>query len=257
VRAEAGTFNAANFERGRSTTIDHAWWPLKPGTQFTWTGHTEEEGEKIPHRIVFTVTDLTKTVNGVDALIGWDRDFSDGKLVETELIFLAQDRQGNVWHLGQYSESFEDGELVGGQAWLVGHLEGAKAGIMMRADPRVGSPAYSEGFAPAPFFWDDWGKVAKTGQKTCVPQGCHEGVMIIDEYEPRVPNAFQTKWYARGVGLVRVGWRGEDASKEELVLNKIVRLKGAALAKARTEALKLETRANVYGSTPPAKRLPS
>jgi hypothetical protein len=254
VRAEIGSFSAANFERGRSTTIDNPWWTLKPGTQFTWTGHTDEDGEKLAHRIVFTVTDLVKTIQGVDVLVGWDRDFSGGELVETELIFLAQDRRGNVWHLGQYSEIYEGEEFVGATTWIVGHLKGAKAGILMLADPKAGSPAYSEGFAPPPYFWDDMGKVAKTGQKTCVPQGCHQGVMIIDEWERGIPDAFQTKWYARGVGLVRVGWRGDDASKEELVLNKIVTLSAAELAKARAEALKLEARANVYGTTQPSRR---
>jgi len=45
---------------GRSENIDHAWWPLKPGTQWVFDGYTEEEGKRTPHRLVFTVTDLTR-----------------------------------------------------------------------------------------------------------------------------------------------------------------------------------------------------
>ncbi len=239
-----------------STTIDNEWWPLKPGTRFEWRGYTEEaEGERIAHRIVFTVTDLTKEIDGVRTLIGWDRDFSDGELVEGELIFLAQDKNGNVWHFGQYSETYEDGEFVGGSAWLVGNLEGAKAGILMKAEPRLGAPAYSQGFAPPPYFWDDHAKVDKTGQRTCVPAGCFEDVLVTDEFEPTKPGAHQLKYYARGVGNVRTGWRGSDADREVLVLEKVVRLSGDALAKARAEALKLEARASVYGRTPPAEPL--
>jgi hypothetical protein len=248
---------AEDFDPGlfdeTSITIDNEWWPLEPGTQFVWRGSTEEDGERVPHRIVFTVTDLTKVINGVRTVVGWDRDFSAGQLIESELIFLAQDKEGNVWHFGQYSETWEGKELVGGQVWLVGHLKGAKAGILMKAQPRLGTPAYSEGFAPPPFYWDDYAKVDKMGQRTCVPAGCFEDVLVTDEFEPTKPGAHQLKYYARGVGNVRTGWRGRDADKEVLVLQKVVRLSREGLAKARAEALKLETRASVYGRTPPAQ----
>jgi hypothetical protein len=237
-----------------STTIDNEWFPLKPGTQWTWKGSTQEEEGRVPHSIVFTVTDLTKEINGLRTLVGWDRDFSDGELVETELIFLAQDKAGNIWHLGQYAETFEEGEFVGGSTWLAG-LEGAKAGIWVKAEPQLGKPAYSMGFAPPPFFWDDYAKTFKMGQKTCVPAGCFEDVLVTDEFEPGKPGAHQLKYYARGVGNVRTGWRGKDADKEVLVLIKVVHLSPTALAKARTEALKLETRAGTYGRMPPAEPL--
>jgi hypothetical protein len=259
-QANSGPISADDYDPSifgaDSTTIDNEWWPLKPGTRFVWSGSTEEaEGERVPHRIVFTVTDLTKVIDGVRTLVGWERDFSGGDLVEGELIFLAQDKDGNVWHFGQYSETFEDGEFVGGSAWLVGNLEGAKAGILMKAEPRLGAPAYSQGFAPPPYFWDDYAKVDKTGVRTCVPAGCFEDVLVTDEFEPTKPGAHQLKYYARGVGNVRTGWRGEDADREVLVLQKVGRLGGEALAKAREEALELEARASVYGRTPPAEPL--
>jgi hypothetical protein len=256
--AAPGEISADDYDQSlfddTSTTIDNEWWPLAPGTRFEWRGWTEEEeGQRVPHRIVFTVTDLTKVIDGVRTVVGWDRDFSRGELVEGELIFLAQDKNGNVWHFGQYSETYEDGEFVGGSTWLVGHLKGAKAGILMKADPRPGTPPYSQGFAPPPFYWDDWGKVSKVGQDTCVPAGCFNDVLVIDEFEPTKPGAHQLKYYARGVGNVRTGWRGADADREVLVLKKIVRLGPDAVARARTEAFELETRASVYGGTPPAE----
>jgi hypothetical protein len=249
----ADDFDLSLFDDG-STTIDNEWFPLKPGTQWVWKGSTQEEEGRVPHSIVFTVTDLTKVINGVRAVVGWDRDFSDGELVETELIFLAQDKVGNIWHLGQYSETFEEGEFVGGSTWLAG-FEGAKAGIWVKAEPQVGQPAYSMGFAPPPFYWDDYAKTFKMGQKTCTPAGCFEDVLVTDEFEPGKPGAHQLKYYARGVGNVRTGWRGRDADKEVLALTKVVHLSPSALVTVRTEALKLETRARTYGRTPPAEPL--
>jgi hypothetical protein len=254
----AGELAAEDFDVSlfddTSTTIDNEWFPLVPGTRWTWKGSTQEEEGRIPHSIVFTITDLTKVINDVRTVVGWDRDFSDGELVETELIFLAQDKEGNIWHLGQYSETFEEGEFVGGSAWLAG-LEGAKAGIWVKAEPRLEAPAYSMGFAPPPYFWDDFAKTFKMGQKTCVPAGCFEDVLVTDEFEPDKPGAHQLKYYAPGVGNVRTGWRGDDADKEVLRLIKVVQLSPSALAEARSEALKLEARAYTYSRTPPAEPL--
>jgi hypothetical protein len=249
---KAEDFDRSLFDES-STTIDNEWVPLTPGKRFTWRGWTEEEGERIPHRIVFTITDLTKVIGGVRTLVGWDRDFSDGQLVEAELIFLAQDRYGNVWHFGQYSEEWEGPEFVGGQAWLVGYLKGAKAGIWVKARPRVGAPAYSQGFAPAPFFWDDHARTVNVAAKTCVPVDCYEDVVVVEEFEPKKPGAYQLKYYARGVGNIRTGWRGNDPDHEVLVLQKLEHLSPEAMDKARVAALELETRAALYGRIPPAE----
>jgi hypothetical protein len=250
----AEDFDPAIFDPERSFVIDNAWLPMEPGTQYVHRGWTEEDGEKIPHRIVSIVTDLTKGIGGVRAAVGWERDFSDGKLVEAELFFNAQDRGGNVWHLGEYTEEWEDGELVGGQAWLAGHLAGARAGLMMKADPQLRSSAYSEGFAPAPYYWADQGKVFDVGTSTCVPVDCYNDVLVIDEFDQRSPDAHQLKYYARSVGPVRTGWRGSDPDKEVLVLASLRRLTQVEMTEARRQALALETRARVYGLADPAQK---
>ena len=64
---------------------------------------------------------------------------------------------------------------------------------------------------------------------------------------------------ARGVGNVRVGWRGAgEKSKETLELTQVEQLSPEALAEVRAEALKLEKHAyeiskDVYAHTPPAE----
>jgi hypothetical protein len=253
----ADDFDPALFDPQRSFVVDNEWLPLEPGTRWEHRGWTEEEGKRVPHTIVFVITDLVKEIDGVRALVGWERDFSNGELVEAEVITLAQDRGGNVWHFGQYSEVYEEGEFGGGSAWFVGALDGAKAGIMMKANPELGSPAYSEGFAPAPYFWDDWAKVYKVEESTCVPVNCFEDVLVTDEFEPRKPGAHQLKYYARGVGNIRTGWRGSDPDREVLVLAKLEHLGPEGLAAARRAALALEDRASVYGRTEPAEVRPA
>ena len=77
--------------------------------------------------MVFTVSDMVKEVNGVQAVVIWDRDYTEGELVEEEIAFFAQDHDGNVWHLGQYPEEFENGKLHKSPGWVAGEEERRRA----------------------------------------------------------------------------------------------------------------------------------
>jgi hypothetical protein len=254
----AKDFYTRNFDR--STTIDNEWFPLQPGMQFIYEGSTREEGKRIPHRLVATVTDLTKVIAGARNIVVWERDFRAGELVEAELALFAQDSDGNVWHLGQYPEEYEDGRVVAAPTWFHG-LKGAKAGITMKAKPRLGAPSYAQGFAPPPINWVDRAETYRVGEKTCVPAGCYEDALVIREFEVGKPDSYQLKYFAPGVGNVRVGWLGKkDQDREVLALVDLVRLGPQALSRARREALKLERHAykiskDVYAHTPPSTRM--
>jgi hypothetical protein len=259
---EFENFNPKSFD-GRSTTIDNEWFPLKPGTRFVYEGTTvEDDGKAFPRRLVSTVTDLTKVIDGVRTVVIWEDDYKAGKMVETEIAFLAQDNEGNVWRLGEYPEEWERGKLVKTPAWVHGR-EGAIAGIIMTAKAQPGTPSYSQGWGPAVNFADR-GKVDQVGQKTCLRRkGCYEDVLVIAETTKEEPGAEQLKYYARGVGNVRVGWRGTgEKLKEVLELVEVVQLSPEALAQARAKALELDKRAykfskKAYDRTPPAEPMPT
>ena len=245
-------FDPTNFDN--STDIDNAWLPLQPGRQWIFEGTTDEDGELIPHRIEFTVTDLTKEIEGVVTVVAMILDFADDELVESEIAFYAQDNNGNVWYLGEYPEEYEDGEFVDAPAWIAGQ-EDALAGVKMWVEPRLGKPSYAQGWAPE-VEWSDRGQVYKMSQQVCVPAYCGGDVLVIDEFNQEEPDAFQQKYYTRGMGNVAVGWRGEDAQQEELDLIDFVQLDPEAMAEAREAALALEEHAyeisDVYGTTLPA-----
>jgi hypothetical protein len=252
---------ADDFDPGRfsdPTSVDNQWFPLVPGTQLVFEGSGIVDGSRERRRVVWTVTDLTKEIQGVRNLVVWERDYSEDRLVEAELALFAQDDDGNVWHFGQYPEEYEDGRLEAAPAWIAG-FRGAKAGIAMRAAPRTGTSDYAQGLGPA-VDWADRAKVRKVGQRTCVPADCYEDVLVVEEWDVADPAARQLKYYAAGVGNVRVGWTGRDEEKEVLELTKVVKLGPDALAAARGAALELEQSAykvskGLYGRTPPAERL--
>ena len=254
VEAQFADFDPGNFDN--PTVIDNEWMPMKPGTKWVQEGTAVEGGESITRRIDFTITDLTKVIGGVRTAVTWDLDYSDGELVEAELAFFAQDKDGNIWRMGEYPEEYDGKKLVGHPAWIHG-FEDAHAGIMMKGSPATGTPSYSEGWGPA-VHWTDRGQVDSVGVKTCVPVDCYDDVLVIAESSQTEVNAQQLKYYARGVGNVRVGWRGAgEKTRETLELVKLERLDAAKLTEVRAKALELEKSAyknspDLYGKTPPS-----
>ena len=253
--ALARDFDSANFSN--STTIDNKWMPRKPGQQFVLEGESDRGQGRQVHRIIFTVTDLTKMVDGVEAQVMWDQDINGGVLSEQELAFHAQDDDGGVWNLGEYPEEYEDGEFVGAPSTWIAGIKEMRAGILMRGDPQLNTSSYSQGWAPSVGF-SDRAKVDRMEERNCVPVGCYNNVLVTDEWNPLEENdGHQFKYNAAGVGNIRVGAKGGD-EQETLVLAEVNQLSDKEMAEARKAALKLDKHAyevspNVYGKTPPAQ----
>ena len=240
---------------GDPTRIDNQWAPLVPGTRLTFEGAVNEDHQRVRHSVVFTVTDLTKEIDGVRTVVIDDRDYVEGELVEWELAFFAQDDDRNIWLMGEYPEEWEEGRPAGApDTWIAG-VQGARAGLHMRADPRTGTSSYLQGWAPVIEF-NDTARIAETNAQTCVPAGCYDSVLVTSEWNPTEPKAFQLKYYAAGVGNVRVGFAGaKEKDHEVLELTEVEHLSAAELTKVRGESLGLERRAytvskGVYGTTP-------
>ncbi len=246
-----------DFDRSKftqPTIIDHKWYPFNPGTQFVYEGTTREDFEEIHHRVVVTVTDLTKVIDGVRCRVNFIYDFSAGQVVEAELAFFAQDDDGNVWRMGEHPEVYENGVFVEAPTWISG-IKDAWAGIAMLADPRLGTPSYSQGWGPGVGFTDR-GQVAESGLQVCTPLRCFGDVIAIRENSREEPNAFQFKYYAPGAYNIRVDWKGADQKQEVLELVEIINLGSQTLADMRTKAIELEKHAyqispDVYGLTQP------
>jgi hypothetical protein len=253
--AEFWVLDSANFPD--STSITNPWMPMQPGTHWVHEGTAvDDEGNSFTRRIEFTVTGLTKEIAGVKTVVAWIVDYNDGEVVEKEIAFYAQDQDGNVWYFGEYPEEYEDGEFVKAAPWIHG-IEDARAGIKMVAAPEPGIPSYYQGWGPA-VEWSDYGQIDETGQETCVPVDCYENVLVIAESSLGEVDAYQLKYYAPEVGEVRVGWRGKDASQEELELIKLVQLSAEELTEINAMALELEAHAfevsnDVYANTSPAE----
>jgi hypothetical protein len=223
--------------------IDNRWLPFTPGTQLTLEGRANRGGGPLPHTVTFTVTDLTKVIDGVRTVVVWDVDVNEGELAETELAFFAQDLDGNVWNLGEYPEEFEGGTFAGAPStWIAGMAE-AEAGLHMLDFPFTGD-SWLQGFAPQIDFLDCAEVVSKI-EPVDVPAGSFSRTLLTRETSPLDPSGgAQLKYHAAGVGIVQVGAEN-DPEGETLVLKRVEQLSPEVLAAARNEALLLDARGYV------------
>jgi hypothetical protein len=251
------SFSPSNFPS--TPKINNVMFPLAPGTKLILEGRANRGGGPTPHRVTFTVTDLTKVVDGVRSVVVWDVDTNEGEVVESELSFFAQDKAGNVWNVGEYPEEYEAGNFAGApNTWISGQKD-AQPGIHMLATPVVTDPAanwYIQGSSPAIDFLD-CARVASLNQSTCVPFKCYDNVLVTNETSPLDPESgIQTKFHAPHVGIVQVGALN-DPEGETLVLVNRYTLSASGLDRARREALKLDQRgydvSESYRATGPAK----
>ena len=229
----------------RPTQINNQFLPLKPGTQLVLSGTANTGGVPNGHKVVFTITDLTKVINGVKTVVVWDRDFeqgttgAQGQLMEAELSFWAQDREGNVWNLGEYPEEYDaTGAFTGAPSTWIAGLQGAVPGIHMRGAPHM-SPPYLQGLSK-PIKFMDCAQLLATGQTVTVPVATYNNVLVTDETSPLAdPNAHQQKYHAPGVGIVQIG-ATNDPEGETLSLTALTRLTASQLAAADEAVFKLD-----------------
>jgi hypothetical protein len=175
--------------------IDNPYLPLVPGTRWVYEA-TSTEGDE---RIVVTVTDRTRMVAGVRATVVRDRVTTlDGQLVEDTFDWFAQDVDGNVWYLGEDTTAFEDGKPNPAGSWEAG-VDGAMAGVVMPAQPRVGD-AYAQEFYEGEA--EDQGEVLALNATVTVPYGSFQDVVKTKDTTPLEPGLIEHKYYARGIGVV-------------------------------------------------------
>ena len=85
----------------------------------------------------------------------------------------AQDNDGNVWYFGEDSKEYEEGEVVSTEgSWEAG-VDGAKPGIIMKANPQIGDSYRQEHY---PGEAEDLGEVIRLNESASVPRGSYDGI---------------------------------------------------------------------------------
>ncbi len=185
------SIDPANFV----ATIDNPYFPLRPGTAFHYQGMSEGT----PQTDDMVVTDRTKQILGVTCTVVRDTVSEHGKAIERTFDWYAQDKQGNVWYMGEDSLELKHGRLVrASDSWESG-VDGAEPGIIMLADPKAGDVYRQEYYPPGKAL--DEAHVRGFEADVNVPYADFRRALVTEEWSPVEPQLEQ-KSYVAGIGEV-------------------------------------------------------
>jgi hypothetical protein len=205
-----GVYNPQLNPQDFTAVVTNKYLTLTPGMNFIFEGETEDGTEHIE----VYVTNETKQIMGITAIVVWDRVWLEGDLIEETKDWYAQDKEGNVWYLGEDSKELVDGKIVGTEgSWEFG-VDSAKPGIVMKADPQVGDSyrqEYLKGKA------EDMGDVVSLNESVAVPHGSFKDCLKTRDWTPLEPGADEYKYYCPEVGGVVLEIVTEDGGKTELI----------------------------------------
>jgi len=196
---------------GFRTRIDNPYWPMSPGGKWVYR-ETDPDGNE--QRVVVTVTDRSKEILGIDAVVVHDVVTEKGRLVEDTYDWYAQDADGNVWYLGEDTKEYADGRLVCAEgSWEAG-VDGAQAGIVVPGRPEVGMAYRQEYYAGEA---EDRARILSLDERAEVPFGAFDGLLMTRDTTPLEPRVLEHKLFAKGVGPVLVISLSGGGGREELI----------------------------------------
>jgi hypothetical protein len=185
---------------------------MVPGTRWVYR-ETDDEGAKL--QVVVTATEQTKTIaNGVTARVVRDTVTEDGKLVEDTFDWYAEDKQGNIWYLGENTAEFEKGKVKTRAGSFEAGVDGALPGIIMPGQPKPGMRYRQEYYRGEA---EDNGEVLSTGEMAETPFGQFDRALLTKDTIAIEPKVLEYKLYAQGVGPVLVLGVSGGGGREELV----------------------------------------
>jgi uncharacterized membrane protein YkoI len=198
--------NPADF----TTKVDNKYFTLTPGRILVYEGETEEGTERTE---VYTIHE-TRIVLGVETVVVWDRVWLEGDLIEDTKDWYAQDKEGNVWYFGEDSKELIDGKVVSRAGSWESGVDGAKPGIIMKANPQVGDTyrqEYCKGEA------EDQADVLAFGESIQVPYGSFTDCLKTRDWTPLEPDADEYKYYSLAVGDVVLEAGVQSGERVELI----------------------------------------
>jgi hypothetical protein len=194
-----------------TSTVTNRYFALPPGSRRVYDG--SKDGT--PQHVEVTVERSTRTIMGVRCAVVSDVVTSNGSLVEKTTDWFAQDRAGNVWYFGEDSKDYTNGVVTSTHGTWEAGVDGAQPGIIMLGTPTKGR-AYHQEYLPGVAV--DQARVLRTDDVVRLAGHTYRNVVLTEDTDPLNPDLIQHKWYAPGLGQVKVV-RSGSSHHEDLHLS--------------------------------------
>jgi hypothetical protein len=154
-------------------------------------------------RLVITVLDVTKVVDGVETRVVEERETKGGALVEVSRNYFAISKRTNsVFYFGEEVDIYRSGQIVNHEgAWLSG-VKGARFGLIMPGQILLRARYYQE---IAPDVAMDRAEIVSMSETLTTKAGAFQDCLKTEETTPLEPGEKEYKLYAVGVGLLQDG----------------------------------------------------
>lgn len=178
------------------STGSNQFFPLRPGHRVALGKGTQ--------KLVVTVLNETRVVDGVETRVVEERETDADRLIEISRNYFAMDpTTKDVYYFGEEVDTYENGQVTGHEgSWLSG-VNGAKFGLMMPGTPTLHA-RFSQELAPR-IAMDRAEVIAVQEQFTSQDVGRYQQCIRTLETTPLEPKAREYKTYCPGFGLVKDG----------------------------------------------------
>jgi hypothetical protein len=176
-------------------TIDNPYYPLPVGRTLVYEGFRDGQTQTDTIKVL----DETRVVEGITARVVSDVATHDGTLLEKTFDWFAQDKQGNVWYLGEDTTAYgRNGKTDTSGSWEAG-VNDAEPGLIMEANPQIPDGYRQEYLAGEA---EDTAWISGQGGSVKVPYGTVRNVLTTLEATQVEPGIYDQKIYAPGLGIV-------------------------------------------------------
>ncbi len=197
-----------------TTQISNKYFALPLGKKLVYEA-TNRGGSE---RIEIEILKETKIIEGIETVIYLDREYKNGQLVEETRDYLAQHKSGDVWYFGEDVSNFVDGKLKDHRGSFMHGRDGAKAGIWMKAEQRIGDSyrqEYYRGHA------EDMRDTVETGLTVSTGMGTFRDCVKVYDWTPLELTSREHKYYCPEVSslvLIEDIFTGKRTELTDMVL---------------------------------------
>jgi hypothetical protein len=168
---------------------------LEPGYELVL-----EDGNE---RLVITVLNETKMVDGVETRIVQERETKSGHVIEVSRNYFAiSTRNNGVFYFGEDVDMYKDGKVTSHDGSWQSGKDGARFGLAMPGQVLLKAKYYQE---VAPKVAMDRAEIVSVTEKVKTPAGEFLRVLKVAETTPLELMAKEHKYYVAGIGLVQDG----------------------------------------------------
>ena len=193
-----------------TTTITNKYFSLPVGKKMVY----EADTEKGPEKIEITITGETKVIAGVTTLVYTDTVHLNGVIHEITRDYLAQHKNGDVWYFGEEVDNYDaKGKLKDHAGTFIHGKDGAKAGIWMKAEQKVGDSYRQEYYKGEA---EDMRDTVEVGITVKTKLGTFNDCVKVYDWTPLDLKSREHKYYCPSVGALVLNEHLETGKRSEL-----------------------------------------